>query len=111
MRLLVDGDEANNNGNWQWIASVGVDPQPYFRRIFNPARHMERFDPDGIYVREYVPELRSVPARHLGEPWAMPEEVQEKVGCVIGRDYPEPIVDHRRAREQAMERFREAVND
>ena len=47
MRLLIDGDEANNNGNWQWIASVGVDPQPAFRRIYNPARHMERFDPDG----------------------------------------------------------------
>ena len=57
MRLLVDGDEANNNGNWQWIASVGVDPQPAFRRIYNPARHMERYDPDGAYVRRYVPEL------------------------------------------------------
>ena len=72
MRLLLDGDEANNNGNWQWIASVGVDPAPAFRRVFNPALHMERFDPDGAYVRRYVPELRDVPDRHLREPWTMP---------------------------------------
>ena len=78
MRLLIDGDEANNNGNWQWIASVGVDPQPFFRRIYNPARHMERYDPGGRYVRRYVPELRGVPDRYLAEPWTMPEEVQRE---------------------------------
>lgn len=108
MRLLLDGDEANNNGNWQWIASVGVDPQPYFRRIYNPARHMERFDPDGEYVRRYVPELREVPDRYLAEPWTMPEEVQREAGCVIGSDYPEPIVDRREAREAAKARYRAA---
>ncbi len=85
MRLLVDGDEANNNGNWQWIASVGTDPQPAFRRIYNPARHMERHDPSGDYVRRYVPELRAVPDEHLAEPWPMPEEVQREAGCVIGQ--------------------------
>ena len=105
MRLLVDGDTANNNGNWQWIASVGVDPQPVFRRIYNPARHRERYDPDGTYVRRYVPELRDVPGRHLSEPWTMPEEVQHACGCVIGRDYPEPIVDHAQARRAALERY------
>jgi deoxyribodipyrimidine photo-lyase len=108
MRLLVDGDEANNNGNWQWIASVGTDPQPYYRRMYNPARHMERFDPEGRYVRHYVPELREVPDRWLREPWEMPGEVQEQAGCVIGRDYPDPIVDRAAAREAAKERFREA---
>jgi deoxyribodipyrimidine photo-lyase len=83
MRMLIDGDEANNNGNWQWIASVGVDPAPAFRRIFNPDRQMERFDPDGDYVRRWVPEL--------------------------GTDaYPGPIVDHREARERALERYRSA---
>ncbi len=106
MRLLIDGDQANNNGNWQWIASVGVDPQPFFRRIYNPARHMERFDPEGHYVRRYVPELEPVPDKYLREPWTMPEEVQEECGCVIGTDYPEPIVDHREAREEAFERYR-----
>ena len=106
MRLLLDGDQANNNGNWQWIASVGVDPQPFFRRIYNPARHMERFDPGGGYVRRYVPELATVPDRYLREPWDMPEQVQRECGCVIGRDYPAPIVDHRTAREEAFERYR-----
>jgi deoxyribodipyrimidine photo-lyase len=105
MRLLLDGDEANNNGNWQWIASVGVDPQPAYRRIYNPALHMERFDPDGRYVRRYVPELGPVPDEHLREPWKMPAEVQGRAGCVIGRDYPAPIVDHIVARRQALERY------
>jgi deoxyribodipyrimidine photo-lyase len=105
MRLLVDGDEANNNGNWQWIASVGVDPQPAFRRMFNPTRQMERFDPDGAYVRLYVPELRGVPDRFLREPWTMPDDVQREVGCVIGVDYPAPIVDHAEARRAALDRY------
>jgi deoxyribodipyrimidine photo-lyase len=106
MRLLLDGDEASNNGNWQWIASVGVDPQPAFRRIFNPARQQERFDPDGDYVRRYVPELANVPDRHLTEPWTMPEDVQAQAGCRIGTDYPAPIVDHKQARAEALERYR-----
>jgi deoxyribodipyrimidine photo-lyase len=106
MRLLIDGDEANNNGNWQWIASVGVDPQPAYRRIYNPARHMERYDPNGDYVRRYVPELRPVPDEHLREPWTMPDALQREVGCVIGADYPAPIVDHAAARRAALERYR-----
>lgn len=106
MRLLLDGDEASNNGNWQWIASVGVDPQPAFRRIFNPARQQERFDPGGDYVRRYVPELADVPAAYLAEPWTMPDEVQERAGCRIGRDYPAPIVDHAVARREALDRYR-----
>jgi deoxyribodipyrimidine photo-lyase len=105
MRLLIDGDEANNNGNWQWIASVGTDPQPAFRRMYNPARQHERHDPDGTYVRRYVPELRDVPDRYLAEPWAMPEDEQRACGCVIGRDYPEPIVDHAEARRAALARY------
>jgi deoxyribodipyrimidine photo-lyase len=84
MRLLLDGDEASNNGNWQWIASVGVDPQPAFRRIFNPARQRSRFDPDQNYIRRYVPELSD------GD----------------GTDYPDPIVDHATARREALERYR-----
>ena len=106
MRLLLDGDEASNNGNWQWIASVGVDPQPAFRRIFSPSRQQQRFDPDGEYVRRYVPELAGVPDRYLAEPWTMPTEVQEQSGCVIGRDYPRPMVDHRQARAEALVRYR-----
>jgi deoxyribodipyrimidine photo-lyase len=106
MRLLIDGDEASNNGNWQWIASVGVDPQPVFRRIYNPARHQERFDPHNRYVRRYVPELRNVPDRFVREPWTMPSELQRECGCRIGLDYPAPIVDRRRAREETLARYR-----
>jgi deoxyribodipyrimidine photo-lyase len=106
MRHLLDGDQASNNGNWQWIASVGVDPAPAFQRIFNPARQQERFDPGGAYVREYVPELAGVPDAYLAEPGSMPVDVQEQCGCVIGRDYPEPIVDHAEARRQALDRYR-----
>src|SRR5262245_21831829 len=106
MRWLIDGDEANNNGNWQWIASVGVDPQPPYRRIYNPALHMERYDPNGDYVRRYVPELRSVPDDYLREPWKMPAEVQSECGCVIGEDYPEPMVDRKVARAEALDRYR-----
>ena len=109
MRLLIDGDEASNNGNWQWIASVGVDPQPTFRRIYNPARQQARFDPDGAYVRRYVPELRDVPDQYLAEPWAMPEEEQRRAGCVIGEEYPAPIVDHKVARREALARYGEAA--
>jgi deoxyribodipyrimidine photo-lyase len=105
MQMLIDGDEANNNGNWQWIASVGVDPQPAFRRIYNPARHAERFDPRGRYIRRYVPELRKVPDQYLPEPWTMPDELQRRVGCVIGADYPGPIVDHVPARQSALARY------
>ena len=106
MRLLLDGDEASNNGNWQWIASVGVDPQPAFRRLFNPSRQQERFDPGGAYVRRYLPELADVPDAYITEPWTMPAEVQERVGCRIGRDYPAPIVDHAQARREALTRYR-----
>jgi deoxyribodipyrimidine photo-lyase len=105
MELLVDGDEASNNGNWQWIASVGVDPQLPSRRIYNPTRQQERFDPGGSYVRRYVPELKRVCDEYLAEPWTMPAEAQKAAGCVIGSDYPAPIVDHAQARREALERF------
>ena len=106
MEHLIDGDEANNNGNWQWIASVGVDPQPAYRRIYNPARHRQKYDPEGAYVRKYLPELERVPAKHLDEPAGMSEDEQRKSGCMIGSDYPEPIVDHQAARQEALERYR-----
>jgi deoxyribodipyrimidine photo-lyase len=85
---------------------VGVDPQPAFRRIFNPTRQQERFDPDGAYVRRYVPELENVPDRYLTEPWTMPEAAQAAAGCRIGGDYPAPMVDHAQARGEALERYR-----
>jgi deoxyribodipyrimidine photo-lyase len=104
--LLLDGEPAQNNGNWQWVSSVGVDPAPYFRRIFNPMLQQRKFDPDGVYVRRWVPELRDVPLERLVEPWTMSGDEQAAAGCVIGRDYPAPIVEHAVARRRAVERYR-----
>jgi deoxyribodipyrimidine photo-lyase len=105
-RLLLDGDPAQNNGNWQWIASVGVDPAPAFRRMYNPTLQGRRFDPDGAYVRAHVPELADVPDHRLFEPWTMTEAEQRDSGCVIGRDYPAPVVDHAQERKVALDRYR-----
>jgi deoxyribodipyrimidine photo-lyase len=102
MRHLLCGDEASNNGNWQWIASVGVDPAPYFRRMYNPMTQQRRHDPDGEYVRRWVPELRDVPRERLAEPWTMTAEEQAAAHCTIGEDYPGPVVDHKVERERAM---------
>ncbi|MBJ7518096.1 MAG: deoxyribodipyrimidine photo-lyase [Solirubrobacteraceae bacterium] len=106
--LLLDGEPAQNNGNWQWIASTGVDPAPYFRRIFNPILQQRKFDPDGAYVRRWVPELAAVPDNRLAEPWTMTEAEQRDARCAIGLDYPAPIVDHADERKRAMDRYREA---
>ncbi len=109
MEHLVDGDMAANNGNWQWIASVGMDPKPYFQRLFNPVLQQQKFDPDGEYVRRWVPELAAVPDSHLAEPWRMSEGEQQMAGCVIGSDYPDPIVDHAEERRVAQERYRKVA--
>ena len=106
MAELVDGDMAANNGGWQWVASTGTDPAPYFRRLFNPVAQQRRYDPDGDYVRRWVPELRAVPAERIAEPWTMSEAEQRAAGCVIGRDYPAPVVDHAAERRRAIERYR-----
>jgi deoxyribodipyrimidine photo-lyase len=94
---LNDFDLAANNGGWQWAASTGCDAQPYFR-IFNPVTQSERFDPDGRFIRKYLPELARVPPKFVHAPWTMRAADQAASGCVIGRDYPAPIVDHARAR-------------
>jgi len=105
-RLLLDGDPAQNNGNWQWIASVGVDPAPAFRRMYNPTLQGRRFDPTGAYVRAQIPELAGVPDELLFEPWRMTEAQQRSSGCIIGRDYPPPVVDHQEERRVALDRYR-----
>jgi deoxyribodipyrimidine photo-lyase len=103
--LLLDGEPAQNNGNWQWIASTGADPAPAFRRLFNPTLQQRKFDPDGAYVRRWVPELAAVPPGCLAEPWTMSAAEQRAAGCVIGSDYPAPIVDHAQERRAAMNRY------
>jgi deoxyribodipyrimidine photo-lyase len=104
---LNDFDLAANNGGWQWAASTGCDAQPYFR-IFNPVMQSEKFDPGGRFIRRYVPELARVPAALVHAPWTMRLADQEASGCVIGRDYPAPIVDHARARAIALELYAKA---
>jgi len=111
MRLLLDGDDANNNGNWQWIASVGVDPAPIYRRLYNPSSQSRKFDPSGDYIRRYVPELKRVPTKFLHQPWQMSEEEQQQFGCILGKDYPLPMVDHAEARKVALERYRQSAGN
>ena len=101
MAQLVDGDIAANNGGWQWSAGTGTDAAPYFR-IFNPVTQSVKFDPDGAYIRRWVPELSIVPVKYIHEPWKMPLLEQRRAGCAIGQDYPEPIIDHQWARERAL---------
>ncbi len=105
MQHLVDGDPAANNGGWQWTAGVGTDAAPYFR-VFNPSLQGAKFDPEGAYVRRWVPELANVPLKYLHEPWKMPLSEQIKAGCRIGKDYPAPLVDHAVARERTLAAYR-----
>jgi len=101
MKHLVDGDPAANNGGWQWTAGTGTDAAPYFR-IFNPTLQAEKFDPQGVYIRQWLPELADVPDRFIHAPQKMPPQIQRQAGCIIGQDYPKPIVDHKQAREQTL---------
>jgi deoxyribodipyrimidine photo-lyase len=101
MQQLVDGDSASNNGGWQWTAGTGTAAAPYFR-IFNPVLQGKKFDPKGTYVRRWVPELAQVPDRFIHQPWKMPLDIQQEAGCVVGQDYPAPIVDHAWARERTL---------
>jgi len=86
-RWLLDGDVPNNSGNWQWVAGTGNDTRPY--RRFNPIRQAQRFDPEGVYVRRYVPELKGVEGGAAHQPWRLPDEVRR------GLDYPGPLESHR----------------
>ena len=95
---LVDADLANNTANWQWVAGCGADAAPYFR-IFNPVRQGETFDPDGDYVRRWVPELAALPNSLIHRPWEAPPELMAQVS------YPEAIVDHGAARRRALDAF------
>ncbi len=107
MEHLVDADPAANNGGWQWTAGTGTDAAPYFR-IFNPILQGKKHDPDGAYVRRWLPELKDVPNQYIHTPWDMPVEVQRYAGCVIGKHYPPPIIDHAWARERTLQAFAQA---
>ena len=96
LQHLVDGDLSSNNHGWQWVAGTGTDAAPYFR-IFNPTTQGQKFDPDGEYVRRWVPELAALAGPAVHEPWAAPD------GPPPG--YPAPIVDHAAEREESLARY------
>ena len=101
---LIDFDLAANNGGWQWAASTGCDAQPWFR-IFNPVTQSEKFDPEGRFIKRYLPQLTNVPAARIHAPWRMTPLEQQAAGVAIGRDYPAPVVDHDAARARTLARF------
>jgi len=107
MQSLIDGDTASNNGGWQWTAGTGTDAAPYFR-VFNPVLQGKRCDPQGTFVRYWVPELKDVNLRYVHAPWEMPVELQKQCGCIIGKDYPAPIINHKTARERVLAVYAEA---
>jgi len=103
-RHLNDFEFSSNNGNWQWAAGSGCDAQPWFR-IFNPVTQSERFDPEGKFIRRYLPQLAKLSDTAIHAPWlASPVEL-EAAGLRLGETYPRPIVDHAQARERTLERY------
>jgi deoxyribodipyrimidine photo-lyase len=98
---LVDADLASNTLGWQWSAGCGADAAPYFR-IFNPIMQGQKFDPEGDYVRKWVPEIAKIPNKYIHEPWETPTGILEYAGVELGKDYPRPIIDHKKGRERAL---------
>jgi deoxyribodipyrimidine photo-lyase len=101
---LIDFDLAANNGGWQWAASTGCDAQPWFR-IFNPVTQSRRFDPEGRFIRRYLPQLASLSNELIHAPWEAGPIELEAAGVELGRNYPRPIVDHAEAREKTLLRY------
>jgi deoxyribodipyrimidine photo-lyase len=103
---LVCADLAANSASWQWVAGSGADAAPYFR-IFNPILQSEKFDAEGAYIRQYVPELAALPGNYIHKPWEAPPGILEMAGVKLGETYPHPIVDHNTARQAALAAYRE----
>lgn len=104
---LIDFDLSANNGGWQWAASTGCDAQPWFR-IFNPITQSERFDPEGKFIRKYVPELANCDHSEIHAPWLIPPMRQQTLGLAVGVDYPQPVVDHATQRTLALALYKHA---
>lgn len=106
---LVDADLANNTLGWQWAGGCGADAAPYFR-IFNPVLQSKKFDESGKYIRKWVPELRDMPTKHLHAPWEAPTQVLKNTSIELGKTYPKPLVDHGKARDEALAAFEKVKN-
>ena len=101
---LVDADLANNSASWQWISGCGRDAAPYFR-IFNPVIQGQKFDPEGDYVRRFIPEISPLPNKYLFNPWDAPDSILEEANIKLGSTYPKPIIDLKISRDNALEKF------
>jgi deoxyribodipyrimidine photo-lyase len=101
---LVDADLASNSASWQWVAGCGVDAAPYFR-IFNPVTQGEKFDPEGSYVKRWVPELAHLETKYIHQPWTAPFAVLKDAGIRLGHTYPQPMVDLKSTRERALQAY------
>jgi len=104
---LVDADPASNAASWQWVAGSGADASPYFR-IFNPFTQGEKFDPEGDYVREFIPELAKLPKKYIHRPWEAPQNILDYANVKLGETYPKPIIDHKFARERALAAYKKS---
>jgi deoxyribodipyrimidine photo-lyase len=107
---LVDADLAANSTNWQWVAGTGIDSQPFFR-VFNPVTQGQKFDPDGAYVRAFVPEIAGLPDRFLHAPWSAPADLLDSAGFRLGRDYPHPLIDLAAGRQRALDTYKRTVRE
>jgi deoxyribodipyrimidine photo-lyase len=103
-RNLNDYELASNNGGWQWAASTGCDAQPWFR-IFNPVTQSEKFDAQGAFIKQYLPQLAKLDKKEIHAPWAVPAEVLARKGVTLGGNYPVRLVEHDKARQKTLERF------
>ncbi|MFZ4761208.1 MAG: cryptochrome/photolyase family protein [Alphaproteobacteria bacterium] len=101
---LVDADPANNSAGWQWVAGCGADAAPYFR-VFNPILQSQKFDPEGNYIRQYVPELAKLPNNYIHEPHTAPPLILHNAGIRLGITYPNPLVDLKKSRDQALQAY------
>ena len=104
-RNLLDFDLAANNGGWQWCASTGCDAQPYFR-IFNPITQSEKFDPEAKFIRKFLPELKNFSNKQIHWPHMVNDEIQKQAKCILGKDYPKPLVVHSEQRIKFIELFK-----
>ena len=104
---LVDADPASNAAGWQWVAGSGADASPYFR-IFNPFTQGEKFDPEGDYIRRWIPEISKLPKKYIHRPWDAPRNVLDYAGVTLGKTYPKPIVEHKAARERALAAYKDS---